>query len=113
MLAWLVITAARVWPRRSFRSSSRPTRNMKKTSPIWLNALRKPRLTGGNSCVEQIGRRPAEQRGPEHDAGEHLSHHARLAEDGDRAANEPRRDQNARDLREQQQDVGHQTPRRP
>ena len=50
MLAWLVITAARVWPRRSFRSSSSPTRNMKNTSPIWLNALRKPRLTGGNSA---------------------------------------------------------------
>ena len=55
MLAWLVITAARPWPRSSLRSSSRPTRNMKNTSPIWLSALRKPRLTGGKSAWKRSG----------------------------------------------------------
>ena len=81
--------------------------------PDLAQRAQKAEAHGREDGVEQVGGRPAEERGAEHDAGEHLSHDARLPDQGDRAANQAGRDQNARDLREQQQDVGHQTRRRP
>ena len=54
MLTWLLSTAA--WP--SFCSSLglifSPTRNMKIITPIWLNALRNPRLDAGNRYAEKL-----------------------------------------------------------
>ncbi len=55
MLTWLVNTAAWPWLFNSLGLIPNPTRNMKMITPIWLKALRKPRLAGGNKYAESPG----------------------------------------------------------
>ena len=86
---------------------------MKNTSPIWLNAFRKPRLAGGKSWMEDLRGRPAEQGRSQHDAGQHLAHDARLTDERHRPPHQPRRHQDPGDLGEEQKNVGHQERRRP
>src|SRR5262249_21167845 len=47
MLAWEIAIAVCVWPRRSFRSSSSPTRNMKSTTPTFEITPRKGAVEEG------------------------------------------------------------------
>ena len=81
---------------------------MKNTSPIWLSALRKPRLTGGKSAWNRSGAAQPRSEGPSMMPASISPDDAGLPDDGDRAAHQAGGDQDAGDLRQQQQDVGHQ-----
>ena len=64
MLVWLMTIEVCVRPLKSFGSSSRPIRNMKRTRPTWLSILRTGSESAGKSPAIPAGHNQPSSDGP-------------------------------------------------
>ena len=64
MLAWLMTTAACPRPRSSLGSSSSPTTNRNRITPIWARTLSSATLCGGNTAADTPGATHPKRLGP-------------------------------------------------
>ena len=102
MLTWLTNTAACAMRRRCAASSSMPDHEHEEDDADLAEQAERAERGGGEEERLRLRPEPAEQRGAEQDAGDHLADDGRLAQAAEEPADEPRRDDDDHHLQQQQ-----------